>query len=213
MTTTRWIVLLSWTLATGCIIGEKVGDNVEPDDGGDVMDDDDDMGSTDGSSEEGATSDEPQPGTETGDSTSDSAGESTGDSTGGDMLVPCEERTEDECVGPVGELGPDGPISVCDWVAELSTVPADACEPVSTGACLQFPTVFPPGCSVSLTCEGPGTESVFYREHADGTIDILPADYCGNEPAGFARCGWAFGGPDNPPGPLEEGPAACDCAC
>ena len=67
-------------------------------------------------------------------------------------------------------------------------------------------------CPLTPTCAGAGTEGVFFREHDDGTTDLYAGDGCW-APVGFSRCSWGEPGSDDPPGPLEVGPAACDCAC
>lgn len=134
-------------------------------------------------------------------------------STGEQRVIPCAERPQELCDGVLpgpDDFAPDR----CEWIPEVSNLPSDGCESKArSGACLEFPGASGTGCSSVPRCPGALTEYVFYRERDDGTVDILPANYCGGEPKGFEYCAWGEPGTSRPPGKLLEGPAACDCAC
>lgn len=151
----------------------------------------------------------------------DSEGTGTGtdsgssDSSTGGLFVPCEERGVADCDDGETIVDPDSDIEFsCRWFGAVMHLPADSCEPVAPdGVCLPQPLGGEEGCAPRPTCDGAGTDGVFYRELEDGTVDVVPDEGCGfNEPAGFTRCGW---GEDfeNPTETVTDGPAACDCAC
>jgi hypothetical protein len=117
--------------------------------------------------------------------------------------VPCEDRPQEACDG-LFDLETD-----CRWVDALPTYESDSCESATAGTCLSLR--WRGDCELNPTCEGAGTQGVFFREREDGRVDIL-ADDC-PEPVGFERCSWGEPGTDDPPGPLAFGPAACECAC
>jgi hypothetical protein len=116
--------------------------------------------------------------------------------------VPCEDRPQEDCEG-LFDVD-----TACHWIGDVVNYPSDSCEPTTFGACLSFATGI--GCDPNPTCTDAG--AVSFREREDGTFDVITLEFCG-EIDGFERCSWGEPGSDDPPGMLEVGPAACDCAC
>lgn len=117
--------------------------------------------------------------------------------------VPCAERTEENCGGPISLE------EYCSWRPEIATYSADSCEPVvPIGACIQGTYgSAPEECDLPSVCPGVEADSIVYRENDDGTVDIMNGYGC-SDYEGFERCEWNEAGDM-----LVAGPPACDCAC
>jgi hypothetical protein len=124
-------------------------------------------------------------------------GPSADDASPGDVNgdgIECAALDEVDC-----GLAMSSGLAACAWVeVHRFADPHALCESTTTRECIEMNLSTNEGC-LPTSCSETGP-SVFVRESADGSIEVVSGPFCGNEPLGFGRC-------------TEATAAACSCFC